>query len=40
MSLVGKVAGIYLEAPRAGLVTDQDVEQRIIGRAEGIGAVP
>jgi hypothetical protein len=40
MPRIGKVAGIDLEAPRLSLVTDHGVEQRVIGRAKGIGAIP
>jgi hypothetical protein len=38
--LVGQVAGVNLKPPRAGLITDHRVEQRVVGRAEGVGAVP
>jgi hypothetical protein len=40
MALVGKVAGVDLKPPRAGLIADHRVEQRVVGRANGVGAVP
>ena len=40
MALVGDVAGIDLKPPGAGLVADHRVEQRVIRRADAIGAVP
>ena len=40
VTLVGQVAGVDLKPPRAVLVADHGVEQCVIRRADGVGAVP